>query len=317
MSTEQTQSVDSEASIESRLTAAFAAEETGVPEAAPVETAPEASEEPTTEVAEDESSDGLVDFQDDDGSVYKIPKKVYEATMRRDEFTRKTQDLAQQHRRAQEQAAMAADKLQYAEAREQLSAAVLDDVTQLRSIESQLKQYQDADWPALYEANPGQALRFQQVMRDLEKQITQKQQEINAKVQHVQQATQKHNQFQWEAAEKGARQMIGEISAADNAAMLRTVESLGITPKEFKERFADPRIIAMTHKAAKWDALQGQKASAVQKASQAPPVIKPGAANPMSAQSKQELNFRKAMKSSSSSQDRARLIEQRLADRFK
>ena len=309
MSTEQTQSVDSEASIESRLSAAFAAEETESPEAAPVEAAPEASEEPTTEVAEDESSDGLVDFQDDDGSVYKIPKKVYEATMRRDEFTRKTQDLAQQHRRAQEQAAMAADKLQYAEAREQLSAAVMEDVTQLRSIESQLKQYQDADWPALYEANPGQALRFQQVMRDLEKQITQKQQEINAKVQHVQQATQKHNQFQWEAAEKGARQMIGEISAADNAAMLRTVESLGITPKEFKERFADPRIIAAVHKAAKWDSLQSSKPQAVKTANQAPPVVKPGASKGPGAASQQKYkDVRSSLKKSGSVEDAARLF---------
>ena len=309
MSTD-TPTPESEVSIESRLAAAFAAEETGVPEAAPVETAPEASDEPTAEVETEEVAEDVFEFEADDGTTVKLPAAVEKAVLRQKDYTQKTMQLAELQKAAQ-------DRLQYAEAREQLSAAVLDDVTQLRSIESQLKQYQDADWPALYEANPGQALRFQQVMRDLEKQVSQKQQEINAKVQHVQQATQKHHQFQWESAEKGARQMIGDISAADNAAMLRTVESLGITPQEFKSRFADPRIIAAVHKAAKWDSLQGQKASAVQKASQAPPVIKPGAANPMSAQSKQELNFRKAMKSSSSSQDRARLIEQRLADRFK
>ncbi len=301
MSTDTPQA-ESEVSIESRLSAAFAAEETESPEAAPVEAAPEASEEPTTEVETEEVPEDVFEFEADDGTTLKLPAAVEKAVLRQRDYTQKTMQLAELQKQAH-------DRLQYAEAREQLSAAVLDDVTQLRSIESQLKQYQDADWPALYEANPGQALRFQQVMRDLEKQITQKQQEINAKVQHVQQATQKHNQFQWEAAEKGARQMIGEISSADNAAMLRTVESLGITPKEFKERFADPRIIAAVHKAAKWDSLQSSKPQAVKTANQAPPVVKPGASKGPGAASQQKYkDVRSSLKKSGSVEDAARLF---------
>ena len=301
MSTD-TPTPESEVSIESRLAAAFAAEETGAPEAAPVETAPEASDEPTAEVETEEVAEDVFEFEADDGTTVKLPAAVEKAVLRQKDYTQKTMQLAELQKAAQ-------DRLQYAEAREQLSAAVLDDVTQLRSIESQLKQYQEADWPALYEANPGQALRFQQVMRDLEKQVSQKQQEINAKVQHVQQATQKHHQFQWEAAEKGARQMIGDISAADNAAMLRTVESLGITPQEFKSRFADPRIIAMTHKAAKWDALQAGKSKAVQAANQAPPVVKPGASKGPGAASEQKYkDVRASLRKSGSLQDAAKLM---------
>ena len=146
-------------------------------------------------------------------------------------------------------------------------------------------------------------------MRDLEKQAAQKQQEINAKVQHVQQATAKHNQFQWEAAEKGARQMIGDISAADNAAMLRTVESLGITPQEFKARFADPRIIAAVHKAAKWDSLQASKPNAVKTANLAPPVVKPGASKgPSQAADKRYQDTRQSLKKSGSVEDAAKLF---------
>ncbi|MDQ5880847.1 MAG: hypothetical protein QG616_677 [Pseudomonadota bacterium] len=301
MSTDTPQA-ESEVSIESRLSAAFAAEETGAPEAAPVEPAPEASEEPTTEVETEEVAEDVFEFEADDGTTLKLPAAVEKAVLRQRDYTQKTMQLAELQKQAH-------DRLQYAEAREQLSAAVMEDVTQLRSIESQLKQYQEADWPALYEANPGQALRFQQVMRDLEKQITQKQHEINAKVQHVQQATQKHNQFQWEAAEKGARQMIGEISAADNAAMLRTVESLGITPKEFKERFADPRIIAAVHKAAKWDSLQAGKSKAVQTANQAPPVVKPGASKGPSVAAEQKYRDTRAKFSKTGSvQDAAKLF---------
>ena len=300
MSTD-TPNAESEVSIESRLSAVFEAED-GAPEAAPVETAAEPEEEATTEVAEEEgASEGEIEFEADDGTTLKIPAALEKAVLRQKDYTQKTMQLA-------ELAKQAHDRLQYAEAREQLSAAVMDDVTQLRSIEAQLKQYQDADWPALYEANPGQALRFQQVMRDLEKQVEQKKQEVSAKAQHIQAATQRHAQVQWEAAEKGARQMIGEISAADNAAMLRTVESLGITPQEFKARFADPRIIAAVHKAAKWDSLQANKSTAVQTAQKAPPVVKPGAANPNAAAVARDKSLRERLHKSGDLRDAARLL---------
>jgi hypothetical protein len=292
---------ESEVSIESRLSAVFGGEEAELPEAAPVEVAPETEEEPAPEVAQEEEDDGF-EFEADDGSTIKLPAAAKEAVLRQKDYTQKTMQLAEMQKAAQ-------DRLQYAEAREQLSAAVLDDVTQLRSLESQLKQYQEADWPALYEANPGQALRFQQVMRDLEKQVGQKQGEINQKAQHIQQATAKHTQYQWEAAEKGARQMIGDISAADNPAMLRTVQGLGITPQEFKSRFADPRFIAAVHKAAKWDSLQAGKSQAVQTANLAPPVVKPGASKGPTVAAEQKYRDTRAKFSKSGSvQDAAKLF---------
>ena len=302
MSTD-TPAAESEVSIESRLSAVLGAEETETPEAAPVETAPVADEEPTTEVEQEEvTEEDAFEFEADDGTKLKLPAAVEKAVLRQKDYTQKTMQLAELQRQAD-------DRLQYADARAQLSAAVMDDVVQLRSIESQLKQFQSADWPALYEANPGRALQFQQQMRDLEKQVGQKQQEINAKAQHIQQATTKHNQFQWEAAEKGARQMIGEVSAADNAAMLRTVEALGITPQEFRSRFADPRIIAAVHKAAKWDSLQATKSKAVRTANLAPPVVKPGASKGPGAASEQKYkDVRASLRKSGSLQDAAKLL---------
>ena len=103
--------------------------------------------------------------------------------------------------------------------------------------------------------------------------------------------------------------MIGDISAADNAAMLRTVESLGITPQEFKSRFADPRIIAAVHKAAKWDSLQASKPNAVKTANLAPPVVKPGASKgPSQAADKRYQDTRQSLKKSGSVEDAAKLF---------
>ena len=260
--------------------------------------------------SEEESpvSEEYVDFEADDGSVIKLPAAAKDAVLRRADYTKKTEQLATRERLAQ-------DKIHFAEAREQLSAAVLDDLTEYRSLEKELAQYQGVDWSLLYESNPGQAFALQQRRTDLEKRVSAKERDITSKAKGLQEAQARHVETQWTEAEKGARQIIGNVTAAENVAMAQTVEALGFTTQEFKSKFADPRIIAAVHKAAKWDSLQANKSNP--KAANAPPIVKSGAVNTMSAQSKQELSFRKAMRSAPNSNTKARLIEQRLADRFK
>jgi len=290
---------ESEVSIESRLGAVFAEEDSAQPEAAADEPEAVSTDDETTEEAPVEDT---FEFQADDGSTLKLPAAVKEAVLRQQDYTRKTMAVAQLQKQAD-------DRLQYAEAREQISAAVLNDVAELRGLENELKQYQTADWSALYDSNPGQALKFQQVMRDLETKVARKQQEVQAKANHIQQATTKHADYQWAEAENGARQILGNVTAAENAAMLQTITTLGITPQEYKSRFADPRIIALTHKAAKWDALQAGKPAAVKSAQGAPPVVKPGASKgPTVAAEQKYREARAKLGKSGSIQDAARLF---------
>lgn len=295
---------ESDVSIESRLSAVFASESADEPEAAPVDQQQESPEvednEATEQVVED--SGEYIDFEADDGTTLKLPAAAKDAVLRQADYTRKTQAVAELQKQAQ-------DRLQYAEAREQISSAVLEDVTQLRSLESQLKQYQEADWRQLFAADPGQALQFQQTMSNLKEQVAQKKADIQGKAQHIQRATADHHRVQWEHAEKAARQMLGEVTAAENAAMLQTIKGLGIDQAEFKSRFADPRIIALTHKAAKWDALQATKPQAVKAANTAPPVVKPGASKgPSQAADKRYMDTRQSLRKSGSVEDAAKLF---------
>jgi hypothetical protein len=295
---------ESDASIESRLSAVFASEPV-VPEVAPEVQEQESAEVEDNEAQEPvevEDSGEYIDFEADDGTTIKLPAAAKDAVLRQADYTRKTQAVAELQKQAQ-------DRLQYAEAREQISSAVLEDVTQLRSLESQLKQYQEADWRQLFAADPGQALQFQQTMSNLKEQVAQKKSDIQGKAQHIQRATAEHQQVQWQHAEKAARQMLGEVTAAENAAMLQTIKGLGIDQAEFKARFADPRIIALTHKAAKWDALQAGKPAAVKAANTAPPVVKPGASKgPSQAADKRYMDTRQSLKKSGSVEDAAKLF---------
>jgi hypothetical protein len=304
MSTEQS-TADSGDSIESRLNAVFAADETDTPEVvaedtpAPVDTETTETDE---QVSEPESDEDTIDWQADDGTQVKVPAVLKDSLLRQQDYTKKTMLVAELHKQAE-------DRLQYAEAREQISTAVLEDVTQLRQLQTQLKQYQDADWAAIYDANPGQALRAQQQMRQLEQQVQQKQGEIQAKAQHFQRATSQHRDVQWSKAEAGAMQMIGKITQQENIAMAQTLKSLAISDDEFKQRFADPRIIAAVHKAAKWDMLQASKPGAVQSASKAPPVVKPGASKgPGVAAEQRYRDTRQQLRKSGSVDDAAKLM---------
>lgn len=298
---------ESEVSIESRLASVFGADEAEQPEVATEEPEQVTDEEQTADVqAEAEPApEDVFEYEADDGSVLKLPAAVKEGVLRQKDYTQKAMQVAEMRKQAE-------DRLQFAEAREQITTAVLGEVTELRSLEAELKQYQNADWAALYDANPGQALRFQQTMRDLEGKVATKKQEIQGKVQHMQQATNKHSENQWQMAETAARGIIGTITAAENRAMAHTVQALGITPQEFKSRFADPRIIALTHKAAKWDALQAGKPKAVEAANKAPPVVKPGVSTGNNAAVSKEKALRQRLKSSGDIKDVAALLAHRM-----
>jgi hypothetical protein len=205
--------------------------------------------------------------------------------------------------------------VQYTEAMKQLLPVVAEEHAELRAIQRELAKYEGVDWQLLYQSDPGQAFALQHAQKKLEKDYADKERAIGSKAESIQRATAEHRKLQWTEAEKGARHLIGSISPEENVAMAQTVLNSGLTAKQFQERYADPQVIAWVHKAAKWDALQSSKSAP--KATSAPPIVKSGAVSTMSAQVKQDLSFRKAMKSTSNSNTKARLIEQRLADRFK
>ena len=308
MSTEQSAATDSAPSIEFRVESYF-----GAPTPAPVEDQQEAAApEETDQETEDEEQPAApeIDFEADDGSVIKIPAAAKEAVLRRQDYTQKTQQLAVQQK-------LAEDALNYADALKQLLPVISDDYSELKSIEREIAQYQNIDWDLLYQSNPGQAFALQQKQVKLEKDLAAKESAIRGKAATIDEATKRHRAVQWAEAEKGARQLIGALTQAENVAMAQTVRNLGFTEEEFKAKASDPRLIAAIHKAAKWDALQASKSASVAKAESAPPVVKAGAVSGMPAQVKQDLAFRKQMKAASSSSDRARLIEQRLTARFK
>src|SRR5574343_151442 len=126
-----------------------------------------------------------------DGEKYKVPKPLKDAFLRQQDYTQKTQTVAEQRRAVEAQAAEV-------QRQAQAQQALIAEYAEAYSLDSQLKQYQAIDWPALIEADPVQAMKLDRQMRELQTKrdlvvatVTQKQQ---AQAIEAQQATAKRLQ---------------------------------------------------------------------------------------------------------------------------
>lgn len=310
--------------VEDRIANIFGVGDSGEPESAPqpqadeqtASEAPEAAQEADAQQGDDAKQPSEGDYFEltgDDGQTYQVPialKSLQEASNLKADYTQRTQAAATLKRQAE-------DKAMYVEAREQIAAALEKDRTALREAEFQHKQLQGLDWPALFNANPGQASYLQMQMQQLKAQIDAGQNALSQREQSLLAAFQSHHSRQWDLAVQGARERIGRMTEADDAAMLKTAQDLGFTPEEIRTRFADPRILVAINEAMQLRRIKAGTASAVQAVQKAAPVVKPGAIRSMPNEVKQDFAFKKAMKAAPTSQEKAKLIEQRLMSKMR
>lgn len=276
--TEQSASPDSDSSTLARLAALESQPEAAAdPEPAQESAPPEQDQTDYTdtldEVAQDEAPAAEADLAEvfaDDGEPLKVPAKLKDSFLRWQDYTKKTQEVSKLQEAAQ-------DRLHFAEAREQLVGAILQDVAEHRALQKQLEQFQALDWQQLYNQDPGHTLKLRDQRDQLQQRLSSIQAQIAQKAQTHQSAANQHAEKQWLLAVEAAKARIGKFTAEEDAAMLNVVKDLGFSEKEMKTKLSDPRILHALHKAAKWDMLQKQKPGAVAAFSKAPPVVKPGA----------------------------------------
>ena len=278
------------------------------PEAEPPEAQtaePAEADEAEPNEYEAEPADDLVEIELDDGEKYRVPPKLKDRVMADKDYTVKTQELAVQRKAIE-------DKAQYIEAREKLSEALRADMDEVQRLEYQRKQYEGLDWSALYNADPGNAMRLRDQRDELAREIQQKSATLQQKMQRGQEILSQHAEKQWEIAVEGAKQRIGKVTPAEDAAMLEQVRALGFDAAEIKSKLADSRILLAIHKAAKWDALQKAKPGAVATAQKAPPILKAGPVNPNASTDSREKALRQQVRKSGRVDDVARLLASRL-----
>jgi len=216
-------------------------------------TSPEDDQTDSTDPAsllEAETDDEEIDY---DGEKFKVPKKLKEAFMRQQDYTQKTQTVAEQRKAVEAQEAEIQRKAQ-------LQQQNIAEYAEAYSLDNQLKQYQQIDWQQLIEADPVQAMKLDRQMRELQQRrdqvvtsVTQKQQQ---QALQMQQETAKRLQEGRAVLEREIKDWSPELGKK----LLDYGQSIGFKAEELAN-VTNPVAVKLLHKAWQFDQLMKKSAS--------------------------------------------------------
>ena len=236
-----------DSAIEERLAAAF--EKSGVkdppPEVEEEEPAEPVEQEETTDEAPPENPLEEVEYE---GKQYALPKELKEALLRQQDYTKKTQEVADRRRQIEEREAQIELVTKFRE--ENFAKSV-----EAHSLYTRLQQYSQVNWAELADANPGQYLKLDREHRQLQEAFNRTQ----AEMQHMGQ------EFQGKLAETRQRAQAKCIEELKRdikdfgPELLRKLDDTGSTYGFSGTELAavtDPRMIRVLHAAMKYQELQ-------------------------------------------------------------
>lgn len=260
----------------------------------------------------DEPEDGseLVEVEWE-GQLIEAPKSVADALMRNADYTKKTQELAEQ-RKTYEVAARQVEEIQKAYQFAQESQSVSMEIKQAESLVEQWEQHISQNAKDMDAAQIAQA---QLEIKNIERFIEGKRGELSEKQKEFQQA---QEQSIRELLDKGTEVLRSRIPGWGEkhiAAVKEYGAANGFTEQELAS-VVDPRQVEVLWKASQYDKLQAGKTAAVKKVQDAP-TIKSKARNPMPKDVQDKLTLRKQLKSNKlSAADKQRLFADDIGKRW-
>ncbi len=265
--------------------------------------------EPVAQSMSDEpqlTDDGFAEI-DWEGTKIKVPPKMRDAFMKNEDYTRKTQELAEQRK--------GIDHVQELSKQRQLDMAFTDSIAaeqrEIAVIEAYLQQAKSIDWSQM---STEQILRARVDLDNVKDRRTQLQEAITEKrTKFMDEVNTRIKELRGKSRELAAKTIDGFSEEAEKAVRAFAMAE-GLTETEVDNVLLDPRSYKILWKASQFDKV---KAGTVKVPDQTSRALKPGVAGqPMPAEVRQKLDYNKAIKGAKTSGDKARVIEQRLEGIF-
>lgn len=241
------------------------------------EAEPEVEAEPTEEVeAEVEETDQPAEaFEEVEygGSKHKLRPVIAELVKKADslqgDYTRKTQEVAEQRK-------VVEDRGQYLAARELILQSAFKEAAEVESIQAQLKQFEQLDWNSLVAEDAQKALQLNFARQTLQGKLAEKEGALREAVQRAQAVQEQHKQRQLELGQAElVRRLGGKLTDETRKGIVTKAINLGFTEKEIAE-ITDPRVMHAIHLAAKLESIERATQSALtKKVPQAKPMQTP------------------------------------------
>jgi hypothetical protein len=189
--------------------------------------------------------------------------------LRQQDYTQKTQQLADERKQASEAVAQQFQQAQQL-TREQAKLMTLHD---------QLTEFQKADWTSMYAQDPQEAGRLQAIYQQRQHEAQQLAQSIHAKSQQHQQLQSQQLQEATAKAFAVLQRDIQGFGEQHVKAARDTALAHGYTDAELNG-ITDPRVFKVLNEAAQWRALQAKKPAVQNRVQATPPkASKPGVAS--------------------------------------
>lgn len=211
---------------------------------------PEAEADGAPDEGQPEDDTEEVDW---DGAKYRVPKPLKDALLRQADYTRKTQELAEQRRTVEQHFTALTQQAE-------LQQATLEHRVNLRTVEQQLQQFQNTDWSA-YSANYGAeataaAMASWQQYRDAKA-------ELEGAIAKTESEARQISERSTANAIAQAEQVLSREIEGWSPQLVTTLagyaaENFGITPQELRDSVVNPdgtadtrtfKVLARLHKA--------------------------------------------------------------------
>jgi len=215
------------------------------------------SEEVTSdEEAAPESDEEEVEY---DGENYRLPKKLKDALLRNADYTKKTQEVAEQRRIVEAHHEHIKAQEQAFQQQQQFHNVVMQDLSEIKASESTLAEYGKVDWNAYMDQDPIQAQKLWMQYQTLQGKHNQLLGNLNTK---SQQFAQYQEQQQTEIIQRGMEVLKKDLPnwGPEVARELKQTgkEYYGFTDTELSN-VLDPRMIKVLADAAAYRRLQKSK----------------------------------------------------------
>jgi len=260
-------------------------------------------EESEEEEVKAESEDVEIEYE---GERFKIPKTLEKAFLQQKDYTQKTQELANERRTIEHLQARA----KAAQLEETFKQSVSEEMQRIQVLDSYMQQAKGVNWS---EMSTDQLIKFRMELDQVRDQREELQKAVDAKRKAHEDEI---GRAVAELREKALDVVKKSIQSFSVDSVKEVGKKQGFTEHELESILLDPRSVSVLWKAAEYDRLQASKQKAVETAKTAPPASKPGPANPMPQAVKDKLKYNKAIKAARTPQQKAKLIEERLAASF-
>jgi hypothetical protein len=239
-----------------------------------------------------------------EGEKYVLPKKLEKSVLQERDYTQKAQSLAETRRLVE----VKEQQFRVRELQHNFQNEIANESKQLQMIETVLEQ--PVNWQTM---STDEALRYKIQVDDLVKQKEKLQQSIGQKEQAFKKQQAEAQQALHAKTAEALKGLIPTWSPQVAKEVTEHFHARGYTEADFQLLNSRPEFIQAAWKAMQYDKLQAKATPAVQQAKQ----VKTTSANPMSQDTKQYLNYRKAIaKTQRGSPQHQQLVRDRIAEKF-